>query len=424
MRILIIIFALSFIYPVFAQPGWFEIETPPKPNVSYRSVYFLDSVSGFAVTNHPYYTSDGGQSWTGVESYYIFNVSFASRLVGIGGGTSGSPFRVVIVRTTDGGLNWQRMGVDSLGQIEGALQLVDSLYGYAATSYALDSQANTEHSYLLKTVDGGISWEGIQIEGEEGKGANYFSLAFANRDTGLVSVKPPFPSATAWLQRTYDGGKTWKRVGPDDLIDQKDITSHISSISHVRDSVWLFTHSAGLFRTTNNGDIWTRITSIYTLGLSCYNGKICYCYFGTNRDFDGYIYKSVDGGETWFPQYKTSHGVTSIFIINERVAYAGGFFGTLLKTIDGGGPPLSAVDLKSPDGQVTGIPNPSSDYFQVVFAGVEHSLYIEVFDALGRRMVKEVIAPQTSSHRLDVRSYPPGVYYARLGSQTVRFIKQ
>lgn len=52
------------------------------------------------------------------------------------------------------------------------------------------------------------------------------------------------------------------------------------------------------------------------------------------------------------------------------------------------------------------------------------SLPVEIFDALGRKVLAQSIAPALNTYRLDVSTLPKGIYLLKLNDEVQRFIKQ
>jgi hypothetical protein len=68
-------------------------------------------------------------------------------------------------------------------------------------------------------------------------------------------------------------------------------------------------------------------------------------------------------------------------------------------------------------------PNPAKDHLYLTLTEGRNEGVIEVFDALGRQVSKEIIPANTNSYTLDIRRYASGAYYVRYRNKTARFVK-
>lgn len=101
-----------------------------------------------------------------------------------------------ILRTTDGGANWQRVWPAVPGPLS-TVAISAQGFGLAASS-ALPGR-------LWGSVDGGRHWQALR--GFPGGGASIDYLWAFGRGQGLVQLQPP-----GALYATRDGGRTWRRV--------------------------------------------------------------------------------------------------------------------------------------------------------------------------------------------------------------------
>ena len=107
-----------------------------------------------------------------------------------------------VLRTTDGGLTWQKLNVT-----EETLDFRDIDAIGAQTAYAL-SIGNGPASRIYKTTDAGKTWN-LQFKNEDPK-AFLDAMSFWDANHGIVfgdSVDKQF-----YILTTADGGRTWSRV--------------------------------------------------------------------------------------------------------------------------------------------------------------------------------------------------------------------
>src|SRR4030042_1465472 len=85
----------------------------------------------------------------------------------------------MISKTTDGGQTWA-IQKEFLDKFVSSITVVDEQVVYAL----VQSRSEVISHSIIKTSDGGVSWEDISPNGEN-RGFN--SIWFVNRDTGFVS---------------------------------------------------------------------------------------------------------------------------------------------------------------------------------------------------------------------------------------------
>ncbi len=248
----------------------------------------------------PYYSVYGSQQDSGTAAIPSRTnhgqITEADRSA-VGGGESGSIAidprdpNIVYVNNTNGSLArldrrtgqsqnitpWPRSGFNV--QINGrkyrhpwTSPLVFSPHDPAALYYGAQ--------YLLKTIDGGITWKEISpdLTGDKGTRGNEPPANENAKDRGFGTVYSIAPSPlkpgliwvgsdTGLLHVTQDEGKTWKNVTPPGLSDWSKITHIEASHSDAAvayaavDRHRLDDYSPHLFRTRDSGKTWTNITS-------------------------------------------------------------------------------------------------------------------------------------------------------------------
>ncbi len=428
---LIIILSTIYLSVCHAQTGWHQLQNkPPIPkDRDFYDVFFLDSNKGFVLGGDAPYgsilfkTIDGGNTWAKIPLPnvvgYLYRIIFPSPDIGIIAGWRGHT--TVILRSADSGKTWIHLPVDSAGQIAYALLFVDSLYCYAGTYYSEnDSTGKQIYGWLfLKSTDAGLTWNGRRF----GTGAprNVYSMAFADRKRGMVVIEPdPFSGIDeGQLYQTTDGGDTWTYKK---LYNEFGQGVWSRKVAHVSDKIWLVQTSYGLQRTTDDGVSWLLVARYNNFTcMECKkieSNKINICY---GHDFQYGIMKSTDAGVTWFSQSPPFFELNNFSIVNEDVAYVTGYGGHLLKTTDGGGPPLSVTNEDSflSERRMSLTPNPSSGTFSITVSSMTGGI-IEVIDILGR--IVQTIHTNQNEINYHISNLPEGLYYCRYGNTISKIV--
>ncbi len=178
-----------------------------------------------------------------------------------------------LFRTTDGGTNWQLLGLESTRRI--ARVAVDPNAPNRIFVAAMGAQFSTDNERgLYRSTDSGASWT---------------KVLFVNDSTGVcdVIVHPTFGDtvfAATWervrrpayrraygpgcgIWRSVNGGTTWARLAnglpaPSDSVGRIGLCFAKSRprtvYAHIISGAELGYQGLGLYRTTNGGDTWTR----------------------------------------------------------------------------------------------------------------------------------------------------------------------
>ncbi|HBL76319.1 MAG: hypothetical protein A2W90_08270 [Bacteroidetes bacterium GWF2_42_66] len=160
-------------------------------------IRFLSSQTGFIAKNGIMKTTDGGTTWTLVfdsskdENYYaiVYNaIEFVNNNIGFcaGGKTHDGGSVGTIVKTKDGGNNWENLNMD-MSQIT-AFHFMDENNGFV---FNFDKE-------MWKTTDGGKNWTLVSSDIPD----RYVNCYFI--DSNKIVLKTPES-----IYHSLDGGKNW-----------------------------------------------------------------------------------------------------------------------------------------------------------------------------------------------------------------------
>jgi photosystem II stability/assembly factor-like uncharacterized protein len=291
----ILIFLIGFNFTDSPPSGWYQQWMPTGlPNFQVSDVFFIDSLTGWAVTgnNNPNDTSgyilkttNGGDNWTlkftdirdfsrvkfinystGFVSggYYdgarlyktinggdnwinIYNLSqiYLNDMNVLNNDTiwvvNSNSLEGGVYRTTNGGQNWDR-------QLNLGSQNPTKIYMYNGNIGFIAK--NTGSAYIRKTTNGGLNWDTI-INGE-----GFVDMYFTDAQTGWKSYST--------MQKTTNSGLNWiNQTLPQGGII---ILSQVKDFSNINsDTIWggggfvIYPNSQArsiLYRTINGGNNW------------------------------------------------------------------------------------------------------------------------------------------------------------------------
>jgi len=254
-----------------------------KSILFFYAILFCLSICTIAQTSNT-----GGWQWqypkpqgNTLRDIYVFNKDTAVAVGDLG----------TVIKTTDGGISWDvQHHAGGSGVQLNSVSFIDAQNGWAA-----GGTYSSDNNVLLKTIDGGKTWTQIKTDAT----LPYNSVYFVDKDTGFVFGEDGI------VLRTTDGGYNW---------DTRSIDSYIGFYM----DVFFFTAAAfidkntgflvgggyygnELYMTSDCGRTWEWneqiiIPKIYT-GLNDIN--FIDKYHGCIAGDDGVLLITTDGGNTW-----------------------------------------------------------------------------------------------------------------------------
>jgi photosystem II stability/assembly factor-like uncharacterized protein len=267
-----------------------------------------------------------------------------------------------VFRTTDGGVSWTpltdgKIPLGSIGVIAVADTNPDIIY-VGTGSDGVRSNVSTGRG-IYKSTDGGRTWAfaGLRDAGQTGG----LRIHPSNPDIVIAAMTGDIFKANAerGVFKTVDGGRTWKKtlyltdqLGAMDVEFQPGAPDVVFAwMSRLERKPWTIisgSKEGGLYKSTNGGDSFTRITSGLPSGLIG-KGNLATTAANPNRVYaliealpGGGLYRSDDAGQTWAqvnatpgliqrPFYYTTLGADPT---NADIVYAGAE--SFYKSSDGG----------------------------------------------------------------------------------------
>lgn len=343
---------------------WAQVYDIGSTTTTIYEVKFYDLNNGYAISasGQVLKTTDGGTNWTLTQTDATQNL-FGLGLLDVQAEGISTPVLIggnagTIIISMNDGATWE------LGHTAASQNLLYRV-SFLSESVGYVSGGTATTGDLLKTTDGGLTWEKLQFDA----GERFYSVHFINENLGYAGTRGP-----SGLYKTTDGGQNWTPLN----TGTGSTTSIIYDIKFLDDNTGLAMYSSGqVARTTDGGTSWTPVSAgwgaaagynifivdastVYICGAGgriskSINGGASFAqlsslgtatlyylhFFDANNGFvaasGGRLYKTTNGGATFS---ETQFPVTSIFysikFVDSNIGWIAGASGNAFYTVDGG----------------------------------------------------------------------------------------
>lgn len=230
-----------------------------------------------------------------------------------------------LLQTTNGGETWKKLLPLTRDMLRDVYFADENVGWLIAEPDQLKLRTNDEpRSYLLKTADGGLTWQRISLDTTESN-SRLVGLVFTDSQHGWVFGE----SGTVFTTR--DGGGTWLRL----VLPTKHLL--LGGAFTVDGNLLLVGAGATIIRTNDGGESWqtgmVREAERTRFNAASFTGKT----FGWAVGNAGQIFVSRDAGRNWFAQRSNVEtDLLDVKFINATEGWAVGSAGLVLHTFDGG----------------------------------------------------------------------------------------
>jgi photosystem II stability/assembly factor-like uncharacterized protein len=389
-----------------SQTGWYQQNS--GTGYTLNSVFFLDSNTGYIVGDTTIgslsayiilKTTNGGLNWINQTPPFPNNLNalksvfFLDAITGWACGGGNTSNLVFVIKTTNGGANWNT-AYNQSGYYMQSLFFLNALTGIGVGGY---------NPRFFRTTDGGFSWSNNYLLLNNGP---LTSVYFPDPLTGYAAG----PDTNIF--KTTNAGVNWSQIYY--------AGSNLNSIYFINISTGWMAGGSVLYITTNGGNNWLSnylpINSLSSVRfVNDQTGWVC----GSAGSISG----STNGGANWTLQ---ATGITtylySLSFINVQTGWAVGMNGRILKTTTGGITYIQQISNEIPNEfkLYQNYPNPFNPTTNIKFQISKLSVAkIIIYDILGREvttLVNEQLKPGTYEVEWNASNYPSGVYYYKLSS--------
>ncbi len=307
-------------YTANGGTDWFEAVVPDSMRVIVDLQMINDNIAyGAGAFNLPLVT----ESFQDALNNFDLNPNHQTYYKNLGMDFSGQQeYRGYFVETTDGGLSWHPKGNFE----DSVYYLIDLHFFDLQTGFVLASGPyNNSFAAILKTSDGGTNWNYVY---------NFEAYIFLNeikffdQSNGIaVGTYDDMTNSYGVVLRTTDGGDNWIRIELPQLVSLNSIT-YISSnsimISGIRTD-----YTSVIYRSDDGGMSWFECcvySNLHLIGginsLTASGVIVVYGQYQPTGSATPFIEATLDGGFTWYynllSQFNDYYLIKSVLVDNSR----------------------------------------------------------------------------------------------------------
>lgn len=223
--------------------SWTEQTVSSATGQYFRNIEFLNENIGFVGTlnSNFYKTTNGGTTWTRVNNITPYPEAIcgldtvgASTVYGCGAWFSPA----YVIKSTDSGTTWKYIDMSAYATALVEVLFIDENVGFV-------SGGDNEGAVILKTTNGGESWTQIYRTNEPGDYVWKMQL-FEDHNKMFCSIES---ETQGKLLKTLDGGITWQTKNfPDHYVQAVGFVSETHG--------WMGGHNSGFMETFDGGNTW------------------------------------------------------------------------------------------------------------------------------------------------------------------------
>jgi photosystem II stability/assembly factor-like uncharacterized protein len=418
-------------YGLFSQTNWEWTTQQSGTTSALKDVYFVNNMTGWVVGagGTILKTSDSGVTWTTQTSgtdQDLDVVHFIDENTGwiTGGGVSAQ--QAPLLKTTDGGENWQELSYGFNAVFVKDIFFIDADVGWAIKS---DS--------IYRSTDGGITWTGEDFALTVSVASLSNMEIFATSDTiayvaGRHNNGAGETAATVFDRRPQNA-YLWGKDG----LNQFDRDDALECITFANDSVGFTGGQMGkLYRMQQSGDFY--YSGPWNLNLALENGSFIRSIsfpnsdvgmFNTSTPIDGatvaLVYHTEDQGENWTSSPDSIPDLLSakLFASDENNAWIVALGGKIYKGVP---TPTSIFDIR-PEINLSIFPNPTSGLITINNHDRYNKLTISVTSLTGQ-LINEFVMENSDKVEINIDG-EPGIYFVRAlnengGQRVIKVIKE
>jgi len=161
-----------------------------------------------------------------------------------------------------------------------------------SNAFVIGSEPVAGNYFLLRTNDGGLSWDSLSISGPD-ENFQVYDMHFRSPGKGVLAG---YRATHQALAKTDDGGNTWVDITPD-----PGSLSPMRAAYFVDDDLgFASTYDGNFYQTSNGGTSWTTTTSeLYVSDINFLDAETGFIAGHDGLTQMAVVLKTTNGGDSW-----------------------------------------------------------------------------------------------------------------------------
>ncbi len=263
--------------------------------MTWKDMTFVDSLNGWAVgswKSKDLYsgmitrTNDGGKTWItwAIDTNFseLKTCVFLNKKIGIATGVCNW-----ILRTSDGGVSWQRMLPIGKSEIVNYANIMPD-----------GSFAVLNHNGILRSKDKGLTWNLDTAVSQK----YHLIIRFSDSLHGISIPQEIYLRSPEYLI-TKDGGKTWvSKEFPLGVSEWLQGMYLLSSTTALDGSLWISDRRGMILRSTDAGNTWKNLAGYSDVFTNITFNSPLSGWISVSNNYNLLLH-TIDGGKTWKPHF-------------------------------------------------------------------------------------------------------------------------
>lgn len=421
------IISLFFVSSAFSEPAWQEVYSGSR---ALYDVFFINENTGWVSGSDSVIlkTTNGGLNWLQQiiprHISRINSIRFLNSMTGWAGGGhyiyyGGSNYvdYSFLCKTTNGGNNWIQV-IDSQGPYINSIRILDSNTIFLTKG---SSSGGSYYGAILKSTNAGLNFTSLQVPIPS---SSFYVPFFLNSQTAWVPCYycTNYVTNYFYIIKTTNGGINWSAI----YADSNGMGN--TCINFFDNNNGYFSNTQ-FYKSSNGGFNWNSsplsgLTNFLCSNFS--NAQTGWACGNTSSAGDtAWVYKTTNSGTNWLKSVNLGKILSAnIFFLNSTkgwiVTGPNNSAGKIFRTTTGGTQKVIENSNLVPDNfsLSQNYPNPFNPATNIKYDLPKNGFVtVKIFDILGKEietLVNEKQTPGTYEVNWNASRYPSGVYFYRL----------